>query len=184
MLSINEQTLLNKLKKGDQAIFSFIFETHYKYLVAVANNYVNEIEAAEEIVQEVFVNLWESRKSLNITGSVKNYLIKSVKNKCIDKIRHLNVIKKHHKVILNSLDILDYTPEQIFLGEEIKEKLEKYLEQLSPDVSQTFMMSRFQKMKYQEIATKLNVSVRTVEDRVSKALKHLRKSLKEFLPLF
>ncbi len=184
MLSLNEQALLNKLKKGDQAIFSFIFESYYKYLVAVANNVVNDIEAAEEIVQEVFVNLWENRKSFNITGSIKNYLIKSVKNKCIDKIRHLNVIKKHHKVILNSLDILDHTPEQILLGEEMKERLEEFLKQLPPDVSKTFMMSRFQKMKYQEIAVKLNVSVRTVEDRVSKALKHLRKSLKEFLPLF
>lgn len=181
MIPINDHILIARLKQNDKTVFSFIFSTFYKDLVLFSQTFTNDLDISEEIVQEVFVDLWENRQAVNITGSLKSFLVKTVQNKSIDWLRHVKVREKYASFVLGNLDLLEVNPDQYLLVSEIEDKIENLLNELPEDIAKTFKMSRFYGMKYHEIAAKLNVSVRTVEDRVSKALVFFRNELKDYL---
>jgi len=172
-----EQILFDKLVDGDQSAFSSIFEAYYKDLVMFAFTLTKNSDNAEEAVQEVFVRLWEKRRELKLHGSLKSYLLKSVQNQCLDEIRHRKISetfvvdKKTQWLYVN--DVEDY-----ILYSDLQKHLDQLLAQMPDEVAQTFRMNRFDELKYQEIAQQLNVSVRTVESRISKVLQILHQALK------
>ena len=172
-----EQILLGKLADGDTGVFTSIFEAYYKDLVMFAFTFTKNSDNAEEIVQEVFVRLWEKRSDLRQQGSLKSYLLKSIQNLCIDEIRHQKVRDDYagDKEIqqLYTNDTEDY-----ILYTDLQNRLDDLLAQMPDEMAQTFRMNRFDGLKYQEIAQQLNVSLRTVESRIGKALQILRQGLK------
>jgi len=178
-----EKLLLDNIKKNDKASFSIIFTQYYKDLVTFSFGIVRNINTAEEIVQDVFINLWENRASLQIERSLKSYLLKSVQNYSLNWLQHVKVqsrfatyAKDHHLLSGNET-------ENYVLHSELEQNLQQALDKIPPEYAQAFRMNRFENLSYPEIGQKLGVSTRTIEVRISKALSLLREALKDFLLL-
>jgi len=178
---ILEQLLIKKLKTGDPDAFSDIFSAYYKDLVMFAFSFTKELSNAEEIVQETFVKLWEDHEKLDVKVSLKSLLLKSVQNRFIDWHRHKKIINNHSSYVLNNSSLFDFETDNYVLRSELEGSIEKAIANLPDKFKEAYEMNRFGGLKYQEIAKKLNVSVRTVEVRISKALELLRKDMKAFL---
>jgi RNA polymerase sigma-70 factor (family 1) len=178
---IFEQFLIEKLKSGDPNSFSDIFSAYYKDLVFFAYSFTHELPGAEDIVQDTFVKLWEDHEKLNITVSLKSILLKAIHNKCIDWHRHRKTVDNHCSYIINYAPLYEYNTDNYLLRSEMEEMIEKTLAKLPEKVRESYKLHRFEGLKYQEIAVLLNISIRTVEVRISKALALLRKSLVDFL---
>jgi len=178
---IFEQLLIKKLKSGDPDSFSDIFSTYYKDLVFFAFTFTRELSGAEDIVQDTFVRLWEDHEKLNVTVSLKSILLKTIQNKCIDWHRHKKIVNNHSTYVINNSPLYEYDTDNYVLRSELEGRIEKAIANLPEKFKEAFEMNRFEGLKYQEIAAKLNVSIRTVEVRISKALELIRKSLIDFL---
>lgn len=176
-----EKVLVVKLKEGDQSAFSLIFTTYYRDLVLFAVNFVHEQTAAEEIVQDTFARIWEEHNDLNITFSLKSFLLKSVRNKCIDMIRHQKVRQNHIIEIVNQSVDYEFNTDNYITSSELEGLISDALDKVPAEVSQAYRMNRYNGLKYTEIAEKLNISLRTVETRIGKALCALREELKDYL---
>lgn len=181
MLRGEENSLVQQMLKGDDAAFSSIFKKHYVDLVLFAGTFVRDKPAAEEIVQDVFIRLWENRESVIITTSLRSFLLKSVQNKCIDTLRHLKIVDGYQEKFQNHPLLLENDTENYVLYSELEDDLKKALEKLPPDISKIFLMNRFEGLTYPEIANQQNLSVRMVEIRMGKALGLLKQYLKDYL---
>ncbi|MDR0758393.1 MAG: RNA polymerase sigma-70 factor [Tannerella sp.] len=178
----DEYDLIAALKEGNAQAFSLIFNAWYRDLVLFAGNCLAQQAACEDIVQSVFLKLWSERATLVIDTSLKSWLLRAVRNACLDEIRHRNVVFEHESYVLSSLrpdDLVD--TENYVLYSELQRHLHRALERMPEAYREAFELNRFEGLKYREIAGKLNVSERTVEDRIGKAISFLRKYLREFL---
>ena len=176
-----ETELVSKLKRGSKNAFSAIFIAYYKDLVLFAINFTHEIDSAEEIVQDTFAKIWEEHDTININVSIKSYLLKSVYNKSIDWLRHEKVKQKYSLEVFTNPIEYECNTDDYLINSEIEGLIKVALDKLPPDYSQAYRMSRYEGLKYHEIAEKLNVSVRTVEVRIGKALSSLREGLHDYL---
>jgi len=180
---IDEKFLVSKLRKGDEDAFNCIFYAYYKGLVLYAKEFTGDMDTAEEIVQGYFVKFWTEREQIHITSSVKAYLVKSVRNKCLDFLKHRKIMDKHNKEIQKEPpDIVD-EGEEVIMTYELKEKIEKSIYALPGNCKEIFKKSRYEGKKYREIAGELGISIKTVEAQIGKALKTLREDLKDFLTI-
>lgn len=175
-----EQFLLNELNKGNKDVFSLLFEKYYKDLVLFAGNILQDKECCEDIVQNIFVKLWENRKTFMIETSLKSFLLTSVKNGCLDELRHRKTVKDHETYVSHS-GWTDMNTEDYVLYSNLKSHLDEALIKLPEVCREAFAMNRFEGLKYKEISEKLGVSERTVEVRIGKAIGLLRIYLKDFL---
>jgi RNA polymerase sigma-70 factor (ECF subfamily) len=166
---------------GDDAAFSYLFRKYYADLVLFAATFIKDRQTSEEIVQDVFIRLWENRGSVIITSSIRSFLLKSVQNKCIDAIRHEKIVNGFQAKLLNHPLLLENDTENYLLYTELEDDLKKALEKLPDDITKIFLLHRFDGLTYPEIAGRLNLSVRMVEVRMGKALVLLRKYLKDYL---
>lgn len=178
-----EKVLLSKLKAGDPSAFETIFTSYYSDLVLFARRFTHDITNAEEIVQNIFLVLWENRVAININISLKSYLLKTIQNKCIDWYRSKKIRKSYAETFSELPPQLIDDTDSYLLYSELYEKIEKTLDELPKQVSETFRLNRNKGLKYQEIAIMLGVSVRTVEVRIGKALQILRENLKDYFVL-
>lgn len=174
----NELLLLAALKLDSHEAFIQIFRKYYPDLVLFASRFIIDKETCEDIVQEAFIKIWSNRKILEIRTSLKTYLISLVQHLALDEIRHRKV-KTLYQDMYHEL-IMELPADEHVLYSELNETVEKLLSQLNPEVLETYTLSRTHHLKYAEIAQKLNISVRTVEARVSKTIKFLQRNLKEY----
>lgn len=175
--------LIKKIKKGDPGSLELLFRRLYPQLCAYANKYLNDMDESEEIVQEVFIKIWKNRENLDEKQSVNGYLFTSVKNNCFNLLEHWKVKDKYTELLAR---IYTSPPEQIssheaFVAEELEKDFHRALEQLPPECRKIFELSRLEGLKYQEIAERLNISIKTVEVQMSRALRKIRVQLKEYL---
>lgn len=163
--------------------FKSMFEQQYPFMVRVAFGYTNSIEAAEEIVQDVFVDFW-LRKDTKIENP-RAYVRKAVIFKSIDWLRRVkrNLIKEDLSVVEEIVGE-NTTPEDILIYKERSQQLQHYIDQLPEKTRQVFMLSRYESMTYQEISELLKVSIKTIEYHISKALNQIRKALLALFLLF
>lgn len=180
MIELEENILADQIKLGDKSAFSEAFTKYYTDMVIFAYTFLKDKESSEEVVQDVFIKLWENRNVITITVSLKSFLLKSIKNRCIDRLRHLKIRDKYQVMVLDHPVLFENDTDNYMLYSELEKKLDKALKKLPEEVETTFTMSRFEGFTYNEIAEKLKVSVRTVEVRVSKALVMLREQLKDY----
>ncbi len=174
-----DRELYLKLREGDERAFQVLFRKYYQAMCHFANQFVTNHETAEEIVQEMFVKLWEKRSVLNIETSVKHYLFRSVRNHCLNQIQHEKIKKQYASKVLESAS-QEINPDDYFLEVGLIKKIEQSIDSLPPKRREIFRLSREQGMKYKEIAEVLDISVKTVEAQMGLALKYLREELKDF----
>jgi RNA polymerase sigma-70 factor (ECF subfamily) len=167
----------------DRKAFEELFKTHYKGMCFFAMQYVKDYESAKEIVQDAFISLWEKRAFIDPTKQVKSYLSATVHNRCLNFLRD----NKRFNGDLLSLEHLypenTVMPPDRLVEKEIQLKIGKAIDELPEKCREIFRLNRFEHLKYQEIADKLGISVKTVETQMSKALQHMRIHLKEYLSL-
>jgi RNA polymerase sigma-70 factor (ECF subfamily) len=172
--------LLKHIIYGDAKAFEKLFKFYFQLLVNFCFPFVDDISVAENIVQEVFLKLWENRANLNQEIKIKFYLYRAVKNKVLNYLRHLDVVKKRTKDVYFFNYSLDKSEEQAS-NEKIIEIMNKTIEKLPEKRKIIFYMSKYENLKYLEIAQILNISVKTVENQMGRALKFLRKHLAKAL---
>ena len=145
--------------------------------------YVKDFETSEEIVQESFLSLWEKRDNIDMAQPVKAYLITTIRNKC------LNWLRDNKKFNTDILRFEEYIPNHEYVSTdklveaEILKTINNAIHELPEKCREIFTLSRFGNLKYQEIADQLQISVKTVESQMSKALQHMRIRLKEFISI-
>ncbi len=172
-----------QLRQGDHGAYERVFTSWYVPLCHYACAILHDMNEAEDMVQKTFYNLWDRREKIEIRTSVKSYLYRMVHNACMNKIQQAKIRAAHRQQYGYTVpNTVDNTAGRV-LHDELEEKIRKAIGELPPQCKRVFEMSRFQQLSYAEIAAALNVSVNTVENHLSKALRLLRTNLKEFLPL-
>lgn len=165
---------------GDRTAFEALFRAHYRALCAFAVGYLKDAHKAEDLVQDLFFRLWLDREKVQVTTSVKAYLYASVRNRC------LNAVKAGAKVRALNEDADDRVPEDERTEDEHTERIARVqaaIESLPEERRKVFKLSRYDGLKYHEIAERLGISVKTVENQMGSALKTLRNELKDLVSL-
>ncbi len=176
-----ERFLLSAMQHGDLKAYGVLFRRYYPMLCAYATKFV-ELKDAEEIVQDVMLWLWENRKTQTFETSVSQYLFKSVYHRAINLIvRHQSQLRADTLFYENMQEMLQDT--DFYQFEELQKKIKEAVDALPPAYREAFVMHRFENKSYKEIAELLQVSPKTVDYRIQQALRQLRITLKDYLPL-
>jgi RNA polymerase sigma-70 factor (ECF subfamily) len=174
-----DHTAFEAIRNGDRHAFERLFKDNYRPLTAYSFRFVRDLPTAENIVQDVFLKLWQSRESLLITTSLVHYLFRSVRNHSLNQLEKLKVRSGYQKYLVeNSLHDEDFSTFYPEIG--LLEKIEKAISALPEKRQEIFLLAREEGLKYREIAEQLDISVKTVEAQMTMALKQLRESLKEY----
>ena len=169
--------LIERLSNNDRKAFEFIFRQHYADLCRFAMKYVRDEIIAEEIVQEVFINICDRRETLKITSSFKAYLFTAVRNRSFNYIK-LQLPKEQMKTDVEGVGFYDEnTKEDEMILDDLKEYVHKAIDKLPNKCRTIFLLSRNSGLTYKEIAEELDISVKTVENQIGLALKKLREQL-------
>lgn len=184
----DESLIVEQLRQGNDNAYRHLFKYHYPALCHFAEGLLRDEFLAETIVGDVIFHLWEIRKSLSISGSIRSYLVAAVRNRCLDFLKS-NYYRKEMTAASNlseDFPILEYVRESDsplgrLLGQELENEIDHAVHELPEQTFRVFSMSRFQCMKYEEIASELNISVNTVKYHIKQALVHLRAHLGEYL---
>ncbi|MCB0795903.1 MAG: RNA polymerase sigma-70 factor [Flavobacteriales bacterium] len=171
---------LHRLASGDLSAMESLFKEHFAPLSIFAFQYLKDRDQAEDLVQELFIRIWEGRSELQVKTSIKAYLYASVRNRC------LNALKAAKRVV--PLDAVGQEPMEEEEGDEDlltlrAARVRAAIEGLPEERRKVFRMSRYEGLKYQEIADRLGISAKTVENQMGKALKTLRVELADLMPL-
>lgn len=170
--------------ESDEQAFKSLFERYYAALCLFAKRYIEELTVREDIVQEIFVGIWERRQELAVDTSAGNYLLTCVKNRCLNYIRHQETIRTYQTQVADGpLYELYQSDEQLYNLKELEGLLADALSRLPMEYRVAFEMNRMEGHSLEEVANHLGVSVRTVERYRDKALTILQKELKDYLPL-
>ncbi|MFY7910107.1 MAG: RNA polymerase sigma-70 factor, partial [Emticicia sp.] len=180
---LSEQEIIGAIREGNERIFEETFRKYYQSLCNYANSILKEMDEAEEVVQNLFLSIWEKRSDLEISISLKSYLYRAVHNHCLNRIKHLKVREEYQQYAVNFYDASYESVSQTVMKNELETKIEEAIKKLPEQCRLIFQMSRFEELKYHEIAEQLELSPKTVENQIGKALKILRVELAEYLPL-
>ncbi|MEL7340933.1 MAG: RNA polymerase sigma-70 factor [Bacteroidota bacterium] len=165
-------TSLPDINLRDDQSFEKLFRQYFAGLSAYAYKFTEDIDSAEEVVQNVFIQLWEKRSELNIQTSLKSYLFRAVHNRCLNLKRNEAVRVRHHQLHQEGRDDSEFHDPAI--ASDVSQRIYEAIGQLPPQRARIFRMSRFEALSYREIAEKLGLSPKTVEAQMGKALKQLR----------
>ncbi len=163
--------------------FDKIYVSYYPRLIRFAREYVILEEDAENIVQDIFLFLWEKRNVLNIEVSLMSYMFSLVKHRCLDYLRHSNVVEDYKKELNLKLLALEQLDSSISSDENVEEAITNAINKLPDRCREIFLKSKIEGKKYREIAWEMNLSINTIENQMSIALKKLRIELRDYLPL-
>ena len=158
-----------------------LFRQYYEMLCFYAVKFVKDPDEAEEIVQEFFYQLWLKKEKLDIRVSLKSYLYASVHNRCLKYLRHQTVADNYREYYREQETENVVLPDEMASLSELQAIINHTLDTLPAKCSKIFRLNRYEGLKYQEIASKLSISVKTVEASMGKTLKRLRKNLKDYM---
>ena len=176
-----ERFLLSAMQHGDLKAYGVLFRRYYPILCAYATKFV-ELKDAEEIVQDVMLWLWENRETQTFETSLSQYLFKTVYHRAINQIvRHQSQLRADTLFYENMQEMLQDT--DFYQLEELQRRIREAVDALPPAYREAFVMHRFDNKSYKEIAEILQVSPKTVDYRIQQALRQLRITLKDYLPL-
>ncbi|MDR2948242.1 MAG: RNA polymerase sigma-70 factor [Prevotella sp.] len=185
-MGLNNSAVIDQLfwriaLKDDEEAFRSLFFEFFSSLCVFAHRYVEDWDTCEDLVQDTFFKIWKNRKSIEINTSSRNFLITSVRNSCIDYLRKQDSARAWQEKEIK--DKTEYTSDDLYSHIELEQMLTAALSKLPENIRAVFEMNRFEGKTYKEIAEEKNISVKTVEAHMTKALKVLRVELKDYLPL-
>ena len=160
---------------------------YYAMLCGIANGYLNSKQSAEEIVDDVFLKIWENRDSLEIHSSVKAYFIKAIRNRCLNFLEQKKIERYFLKDLPEDIyreDILFtdcVTPLSCLITDELEKAIDRAIDTLPAECREIFRLSRFENLKYEEIARQQNISINTVKTQMKIALQKLRQALTPYM---
>lgn len=181
--NFDDQKLHALIQRGDHSAFSIVFNKFYLDLLLYSGSFIADKSICEDIIQNVFMKFWSNASELHVKSSIKFYLLRMVRNHCIDYLRQQTRTRNHIHLYEASADLIDYEVENYILQSELETVIQNGLDEMKSEYRLVFEMSRFENKKYKEIADSIGVSVRTIEDRMRKALDHLREHLDKYLIL-
>ena len=180
-MGLAEISIQRKIQEGDIKEFEQLFKKYYEPLCLYANGVVRDMDVAEEIVQDLFYSYWKNRTSLSIQLSLNAYLYRSIKNNSLSYLRQQSVRQRYAERSKSEfVEVESTTVEDEMVAKELNKVITDTLNQLPERCSKVFQMNRFEGKKYQEIAEKLAISIKTVEADMGKALHLFRENLKRF----
>lgn len=184
MSKLSEKKMIALLKEGDWLAFNSIFNTFYLQLYFHCRKYISDPEEAKDLLQNVFLRLWERREEIEIEISLKAYLFRCVKNECLNFIRssrpNISISEIDGEDVIPDIGALS-APDEDAESREIEQAIDSVIKTLPEQCQKIFIMSRMKGMKNKEIAKLLSVSVRTVDTQIYRALKAMKKGLKDYL---
>jgi len=181
MNQLDEDQILELLNNNDEKAIEHLFDKFFDYLCAVVYRVIHDYEAARDVVQDIFFDLWKKRETIQIQTALRPYLRRAAVNRALNYIKRKRIVPNDDEDA--AVDIVSNAPSgQAYLEkDELESKIFAVIEGLPPRCKLVFGMSRFESMSYQEIATALDISVKTVENQISKALKILRNEVEVYL---
>jgi len=177
----HERDLQRRLRAGDEGAFDEVFRAHYADLVRMGESVVRERALAEEIAQDVMLELWRRRETLQLEQSFRAYLIRATRNRALNHVRHQQVVAREAATAAPDPQSSP-SGEDVVLGVELERAIASAIAGLPEKSREVFQLSRQRGLKYSEIAIVLDVSVKTVEKRMGLALAELRAKLAAWLP--
>ena len=185
---MTDNELIIKINKGDLRAFKELYLRYYIPLCIYAKQYTKTKELAEEVVQDLFLNIWEQKGQLRITVSLKAYLFTAIRNQCLNHLKHLQVVNgynQYYTQLLNNAQdyyTLSYeSGDSILIANELEKSLMEAIDSLPEHCRKIFIKSRFDGLKHQDIADSLGITLYTVNKQISIALEKLRAALKIYL---
>ena len=183
-----DRELLTLLRRGEISAFVDIYTTYYDALLNYADRLLNDMEAARDVVQQVYYKIWENRDALNISLSVKAYLFKSVYHGSLNTLAHQKNIQKYEQEQMTdfyfSTVIQSPEAEEALWKSDIEQAIQEAIATLPEKCREVFVLSKIEGLKNREIAEKLNISVNTVKTQKRKAYAFLREELQHLFVLF
>jgi RNA polymerase sigma-70 factor, ECF subfamily len=171
-----------RIKLGDEQAFELLFRKYYIRLCSFTNKFIHDPEEAKDIVEEVFMKIWEKRTEINPEDSLISYMFKIAQNKSLNTLRKKKAESKCVEIFkLIYIDNNDYSGFETFLSKELEKNIQIAINKIPPKCKRVFELSRSEGLKYSQIAEELNISIKTVEVHMSKALNILRIELKNYL---
>jgi RNA polymerase sigma-70 factor (ECF subfamily) len=165
------------MTQQDKSSLEALFKTHYQSLCKTAYRILRDKDLAEDIVQDVFCKLWEKNITLGVKDSILPYLHKTVINRSLNSLRgQINRNSRENKFGNTFYEERNFTEDLLFT-KDLTIKINQIIDELPPACRMVFVLNRFEHLKYKEISEKLNISVKTVENQMVKALKHIRANL-------
>lgn len=180
---MEDQLLYKEMQDGNKEAFTRLFRTYYAPLCLFAANYIHQPEVAEEMVQDTFFHLWVDREKRDIRSSVKAYLFASVRNACLNYLKHQKVKLRHSEAVKHEHRGREYDAGEDRRENELFEHIHRVVEELPEKRGKIFRMVKFQGKSYKQVAELLGISRKTVENQMGRALEFLRKELRDKLPL-
>jgi RNA polymerase sigma-70 factor (ECF subfamily) len=177
---LDKDDLIERLRKGDEAAFDAIFRAWYPSLVRAAESLVRSRAVAEEVVQDVMLELWKRRENIATDSSPQAYLFQSTRNRSLNYLRHQRV-ERDAEPQLSRDEGVDSTAHSLVVEEEIHVAMKRAVDRLPVRCREVFELSRTHQLKYSEIAEVLGISIKTVEAQMGKALRILREELAPWL---
>ena len=178
---MSDRDLLDRLRTGDDSAFDAIFHEHYGRLVRLAESMLHDRAAAEEIAQDVMLELWRRRETLRLEATFRAYLLRATRNRALNHVRHLRIVQRAEPLAAD--EIAPVTPaDRETLQAEIDVAVRDAVAGLPDRCREVFELSRVHGLSYAEIAHTMEISVKTVEAQMGKALRVLRERLAPWLP--
>jgi RNA polymerase sigma-70 factor (ECF subfamily) len=177
---MEDRELLAKVRSGDEGAYDTVFRTWYPVLVRVAGALLKDSDAAEEVAQDVMHELWRRRHLMDPGVSLRAYLLRSIRNRSLNHLRHLKV-RRQTEPEVEELYTSPLGSDQPIVAKELADAVRVALDELPPRCREVFDLSRVHGLKYAEIAETLDISQKTVEAQMGKALRHLRERLAGWL---
>lgn len=177
-------TIEHRIMMGDEQAFELLYRRYFVRLCAFANKFLNDPQTSEEVVQDIFLKLWENNTMLRSDGSAKSFLFQSVHNKSLNLLAHQKVVNHYSKTIRAVYS----RPEEFnvlesLMAKELNLRIETIFNDLAPECKRIFLMSRTDGKKHHEIAEELNISIKTVETQINRALKKFRAELADYMSI-
>jgi RNA polymerase sigma-70 factor (ECF subfamily) len=181
-MEFTDAAIIRLLKDRDETGFEQVFKFYFKTLYRYALTILQDHDQAEDIVQNVFYKLWDKMESLHFQDSLAAYLYRAVYNESLNHLKHKKVRRTYQTYITTRMkDYTDGAHRKVMFGE-LERRLHTAINELPEQCRTIFQMSRFEELRYLDIAQRLGISVKTVENQMGKALKVLRMKLIDYLP--
>jgi RNA polymerase sigma-70 factor, ECF subfamily len=183
-MELNDTHFIELLAKRDESAFEKVFKDNFKKLQSYAITIVGDENVAEEMVQNVFFKLWDRSEKINIQSSIAAYLYRAVYNESCNYLKHQKVKQGFLNYSKHAMsDISTEKASKKVLVTELEQRIKNALNDLPEQCRTVFQLSRFEELKYQQIADTLGISIKTVEAQMGKALRIMRVKLVDYLPL-